>query len=548
IPGIGFVIADAVVRHADTPVNEADRARACIRHIVEQAVSQGHTHILQDDLVDRCRTAFELSPETIAKALEDLVIAEVLVVREETSAVSSSSSSSSSFSSSLVFPSEMDQAEQTIANRIMALMTVPPASAPPDTQRMVSDVQTFLSLHLSDQQEKILGQVLSCKVSVITGGPGTGKTTLIRSLTAVMESMGSRVMLTAPTGRAARRLSEVTGKPAATLHKALGFNLSTGAFERTETRPLDVDAVIVDEASMIDTWLMAHLMRAIPMTARLILVGDVFQLPSVGPGTVLSDLIRSGTVATFELTEIFRQAAESPIVISAHQVRKGMLPPLPKIGSSPDDTLFPFHFIEEADPEAVVKTLVTLCTERIPACFELDPVRDIQVLTPMHRGEVGTLRLNPVLQAALNPATEKVDAVGVRFKPGDKVMHLRNNYQKSVFNGDIGIIRCIDMENSWVEVEYDERQVRYDFIELDELALAYAISVHKSQGSEYPAVIIPLLTQHYVMLQRNLLYTALTRARHLVVMVGTTKALKIALGNDKPRHRRSFLAQRLGMG
>ncbi|MDL2328819.1 ATP-dependent RecD-like DNA helicase [Desulfosarcina sp. OttesenSCG-928-A07] len=535
IPGIGFVIADAVVRHADTPVNEADRARACIRHIVEQAVSQGHTCILQDDLFARCRTAFELSPETAAEALESLVISEAVVVRK-----------TPAISSPLIFPAEMDQAEQIIANRIIAMQTVPLVSPLPDMKRVMGEVRTFLSIHLSAPQEKILGEVLSCRVSVITGGPGTGKTTLIRSITAAMESMGNRVMLTAPTGRAARRLSEVTGKPAATLHKALGFNLSTGTFDRTETDPLEADGVIVDEASMIDTGLMAHLMRAVPMTARLILVGDVFQLPSVGPGTVLSDLIQSGIIPTFELTEIFRQAAESPIVISAHKVRKGLLPDLPKPDAIAKKTLFPFHFIEEDNPEAVVQTLVELCTKRIPAAFQLDPIRDIQVLAPMHRGLAGTLHLNQVLQAALNPATQQVDAPGARLKPGDKVMHLRNNYQKSVFNGDIGIIRTLDTEKSDVVVDYDDREVRYDFIELDELALAYAISVHKSQGSEYPAVIIPLVTQHYVMLQRNLIYTALTRARQLVVLVGSTKALKVALGNDKPRQRLSFLAQRLG--
>jgi exodeoxyribonuclease V alpha subunit len=385
--------------------------------------------------------------------------------------------------------------------------------------------------------------MLAHKVSLITGGPGTGKTTLIRAVTAVMEGLRRRVMLAAPTGRAARRLSEVTGRPATTLHKALGYNLSDGRFERTEDDPLTADVVIVDEASMVDTLLMAHLIRAIPVTASLILVGDVFQLPSVGPGNVLADLIRSQTIMTFELTDIFRQDEQSPIVINAHRIRQG----LPPVIEPPDDPdlLSEFYFMEQGDPEQVVRTVVTLCQQQIPRHFRLDPIRDIQVLTPMHRGPVGTLNLNRVLQAALNSTDEQVEILGSRFKAGDKVMHLRNNYRKEVFNGDIGVVDNIDMDKQRAEIDYDGRRVPYDFVEMDELSLAYAISVHKSQGSEYPAVVIPLLTQHYIMLQRNLLYTALSRGKQLVVVVGTTKALKVALRNDKPQQRRSMLAQRL---
>jgi exodeoxyribonuclease V alpha subunit len=380
-------------------------------------------------------------------------------------------------------------------------------------------------------------------VSVVTGGPGTGKTTLIRSITAIMEKLGRRVMLAAPTGRAARRLADVTGRPAATLHKALGYNLTDGRFERNEDDPLAADAMIVDEASMVDTVLMAQLIRAIPLTAALILVGDVFQLPSVGPGNVLADLIRSRRIMTFELTGIFRQDEQSPIVINAHRVRSG-LPPIITPPEDPD-ALSEFYFMEQADPDKVAQTVVDLCRREIPRRFRLDPIRDIQVLSPMHRGPVGTLNLNRLLQKALNPTQEQIEVAGSRFKVGDKVMHLRNNYRKEVFNGDIGVMYSVDPENARADVDYDGRKVAYDFMELDELTLAYAISVHKSQGSEYPAVVIPLLTQHYVMLQRNLLYTALTRGKHLVVMVGTANALKVALRNDRPRQRRSMLAWRL---
>jgi exodeoxyribonuclease V alpha subunit len=539
IPRIGFRIADAIVRHADTPVDEMDRARACMFHLFEQAVDQGHAYIAQDQLFDQCRESFDVGQETGTAALDHLVQAGELVVADEGHGADSP----------LVFPKMLHQAETVIARRIAAMQSIPVDDTPPDSRVITEEVLKKLSITLSAQQEEILSQMLSHKVSVITGGPGTGKTTLIRSITAVMEKLGRRVMLAAPTGRAARRLSEMTGRPAATLHRALGYNLADGRFERTEDDPLAADVVVVDETSMVDTLLMAHLIRAVPVTATLILVGDVFQLPSVGPGNVLSDLIRSRKIITFELTEIFRQDEQSAIVVNAHRVRNG-LPPIIALPDDPD-ALSEFYFMEQADPARVVETVVNLCRHEIPSHFrkdrhlKLDPIRDIQVLTPMHRGPVGTLNLNRVLQDALNPAGEQVDVMGNRFKVGDKVMHLRNNYRKEVFNGDIGIMDSIDPDAERAEVDFDGRKVPYDFMELDELSLAYAISVHKSQGSEYPAVVIPLLTQHYIMLQRNLLYTALSRGKQLVVMVGTAKALNVALKNDRPRQRRSMLARRL---
>lgn len=533
IPRIGFRIADAIVRHADTPVDEMDRARACMFHLFEQAVDQGHAYIARDALFDQCREAFDVEPETGTAALDHLVQSGELVVATEADEPASP----------LVFPRLLHQAETVIARRITAMQSIPLADTPPDSGLITGEVLKRLSITLSAQQEEILSQMLAHKVSVITGGPGTGKTTLIRSITAVMEGLKRRVMLAAPTGRAARRLSEVTGRPAATLHKALGYNLADGRFERSEDDPLAADVVVVDEASMVDTLLMAQLIRAVPVTASLILVGDVFQLPSVGPGNVLADLIRSRTIATFELTEIFRQDELSSIVVNAHRVRNGQ-PPVMAQPDGPDD-LSEFYFIEQANPERVAQTVVNLCQREIPRHFRLDPIRDIQVLTPMHRGPVGTLNLNRMLQEALNTTSEQVEVMGSRFKVGDKVIHLRNNYRKEVFNGDIGIMHSVDPQKERAEVDYDGRKVPYEFIELDELGLAYAISVHKSQGSEYPAVVIPLVTQHYIMLQRNLLYTALTRGKQLVVMVGTTKALEVALRNNRPRQRRSMLARRL---
>ncbi|MGA6926901.1 MAG: ATP-dependent RecD-like DNA helicase [Desulfosarcina sp.] len=533
IPRIGFQIADAIVQHADTPVDETHRARACMRYLMEQAVDQGHAYIARDRLIDGCREAFDIDPESGAAALGNLVEAGELVAAEVMPGLKTP----------LIFPRSLYQAETIIARRIRAMQSISSDGTPPEGRIIADEVRDKLAIALSPQQESIVRQMLNHPVSVLTGGPGTGKTTLIRSITAVMERMGRRVMLAAPTGRAARRLSEMTGRQAATLHKALGYNLADGRFDRTEDDPLAIDAVIVDEVSMVDTLLMAHLIRAIPLTASLVLVGDVFQLPSVGPGNVLADLIRSQTIATFELTEIFRQDEQSPIVFNAHRVRSGQWPIMAE--NQDPDLLSEFYFMEQADPQKVVQTVVALCGREIPHHFHMDPVRDIQVLTPMHRGSVGTLNLNRVLQEALNPKGPQVEVMGSRFKVGDKVMHLRNNYRKEVFNGDIGLICAIDSEKGRAEVDYEGRTVAYDLVELDELTLAYAISVHKSQGSEYPVVVIPLLTQHTVMLQRNLLYTALTRAKQLVVMVGTHRALELALRNDRPRQRRSMLAWHL---
>ncbi|WP_319524200.1 ATP-dependent RecD-like DNA helicase [uncultured Desulfosarcina sp.] len=533
IPRIGFGIADAVVRHADTPVDEADRAKACLIHLFEQAVDRGHAYIPQDRLLEKCREAFDVAEQTAAQALDHLVGEGEVVIGEP----------AADMDAPPVFPKQLYQAEITVAGRITAMQAIPLAAPPPDSDQIARAVVDRLAITLSEQQEAVLKGILAHKVSVITGGPGTGKTTLIRAVTAVMKGLRRRVLLAAPTGRAARRLSEVTGRPAATLHKALGYNLADGCFERTADDPLQADVVVVDEASMVDVLLMAHLIRAVPVTATLILVGDVFQLPPVGPGNALADLIGSQTIPTFELTEIFRQDRQSPIVVNAHRVRRGQ----PPVMDPPDDPDLPseFYFLEQSDPEKVVQTVVNLCEKEIPRHFRLDPIREVQVLTPMHRGPVGTLNLNRVLQEALNPDAAQVAVTGSRFKEGDKVMHLRNNYRKEVFNGDIGIVCGIDPENERIEVDFDGRKVPYEFMEIDELSLAYAISVHKSQGSEYPAVVIPLLTQHYIMLQRNLLYTAITRGRQLVVLVGTTKALDVALKNDRPQQRRSMLAERL---
>jgi exodeoxyribonuclease V alpha subunit len=533
IPRIGFAIADAIVKNSGMEVDPQQRARACISYLLQCACEDGHVFVYQEHLIVRGQSAFDIDAKAGGEALDYLAeIGEV--VREELEDPAPGPA---------VYPAGLYEAETTIAMRLLAALSIALPQVELAQEELTEAILKRLAIRLSDEQLQVLQGVLTQRLAIITGGPGTGKTTLIRALTALFDTQGRQVLLAAPTGRAARRISEVTGRPAVTLHKLLGYNLADGYFERDQDNPLDADAIIIDEASMIDTLLFSHLLKATPLTATLILVGDVFQLPPVGPGNVLSDLIQSGRLATYELTEIFRQARQSPIVMNAHRVRHGEMPQLDR--PTDGDDLLEFYFIEQANPEAVLKTIVDLCTERIPKRFGFQRTEEIQVLTPMHKGVVGTLNLNRVLQQSMNPDPEGIDAVGCTFKPGDKVMHLRNNYRKEVFNGEIGLISEIDRAGHTLTVDYFGRQVAYDFSELDELTLAYAISVHKSQGSEYPAVIVPILTQHFALLQRNLLYTALTRGQKLVVLIGTRKALSLALENDMPCRRMSALAWRL---
>jgi exodeoxyribonuclease V alpha subunit len=444
---------------------------------------------------------------------------------------------------SAIYMKDLYLAETGLANRLKAMLSLPQEPAAIDADRISKAIHEKLAINLSAEQLQVLEQVFSHRIVIITGGPGTGKTTLLRSISTIFENQGKRVLLSAPTGRAARRMAEVTGKKTGTIHRLLGYNFTAGGFLRNRDNPLDADAVIIDEASMVDTLLMYHLLAAVPASAVLVLVGDIAQLPSVGPGNVLSDMIDSGLIAVFYLNEIFRQDTQSAIVVNAHKVRQGEPPLCNNLNGL--DNMGDFYFIEQPDPDRVSARIVQLCRDELPAKFNLDPIDDIQVLTPMHRGPVGTINLNQLLQKVLNPQPVLMEALGNSFKTGDKVMHLINNYQKEVYNGDIGIICRVDSQKSEISVDYYGRTVLYAANELDQLTTAYAISVHKSQGSEYPAVIVPLVTQHYILLQRNLLYTAMTRGKKLVILIGTRKALQIALKNDKPHWRLSRLADRL---
>jgi exodeoxyribonuclease V alpha subunit len=532
-PGIGFKIADAIAVNQGIDKEDPTRVKACLLHLVTADTEEGHTLSEAENLCGRCVSYFDVPPDTVENALVQLCDEGELV--SETGLMPGVGQA--------IYLKSIHDAETGIAKRLAALQMIPMPTARMDPDRIAAEIVKKLAIQLSEEQRQVLESLLNYRVAVLTGGPGTGKTTLIRSLNAVYEAQGARVFLAAPTGRAAKRLSDISDRPAATIHRLLRYNLQTGLFDKNQDDPLEADVVIIDEASMVDTFLMYHLLQAIHLQAAVLFVGDVYQLPPVGPGNVLADLIHANTIATLELTRIFRQAQKSPIITNAHRVRLGK--PLDLDPPSDIDELTEFYFIKTANPAAAATTIGQMCAERIPERFHLDPIRDIQVITPMHKGEAGTIHLNRVLQRRLNHPARQAGRGQGTFHVGDKVMHLKNNYQKEIFNGDIGTVAAIDGKNGGISVDYDGREIGYDTAELDELTLAYAISVHKSQGSEYPAVILPLFTQHYALLQRNLLYTAITRGKQLVVIVGSMRAIEIALANDKPHRRLTGLAHRL---
>ncbi len=534
--GIGFLIADRIAEKVGIAKDAIIRAEAGILHVLEKVSDEGHVFVLYDQLLDRAEALLEIDRTALETAVRNLAASGRIVLEDF------HLEGDPPKTMTAVYLKAFYAAEVGLANRLKALLSVPIKGIGMDARRTEKLVLQRLAIMLSKEQWIGLHTSLSQKVSILTGGPGTGKTTLVKAILAVFEAAGKEVLICAPTGRAAKRLSEVTGHKAKTIHRLLAYNFKSGGFQKNEKNPLDADVVIVDEASMVDTFLMYHLVKAVPMTAALILVGDIYQLPSVGPGNVLRDMIDSKQVPVVFLQEIFRQARESLIIVNAHRINQGFSP---TISDSKRDTLQDFYFIQQEDPEKVLSTILELCCERIPDRFKLDPLSDIQVLTPMHKGIIGTTNLNRVLQQTLNPSDDIIERMGRTFKRGDKVMQIRNNYAKDVFNGDIGTISGIDRDVEKITVKYDGRAVDYKFVELDELVLAYAVSVHKSQGSEYGAVILPVMTQHFILLQRNLIYTGVTRAKELVVLIGTKQALAIALRNDKPQKRMTRLSDRM---
>jgi len=440
----------------------------------------------------------------------------------------------------LVYPSPLHAAETGLALRLTQQARGAHPCPPIKVDAAIAWVEARMKMILAPAQREALALASRSKVMVVTGGPGVGKTTLVKAILAVLEAKKLKLVLCAPTGRAAKRLAETTGHDAKTIHRLLEVDPATGAFKHDPARPLRGDVFVVDETSMVDLPLAFHLVRALPPKAALLWVGDADQLPSVGPGSVLRDLMDSGAFPVVRLTEVFRQAAESAIVANAHRINQGQMP---ELGGPPGST--DFFFVPAEDPEEAVAKIREVVAHRIPRRFRMDPLRDVQVLTPMQRGVLGARNLNQVLQQALNPQGEAIERFGALYRAGDKVMQTENDYDKDVYNGDIGEVTRIDFEDRCLFVRYGDRKVAYDFEELDELVPAYAITIHKSQGSEYPCVVVPIHTQHFVMLQRNLIYTAITRGRRLVVLVGSAKAIAMAVQRKDARRRITALARRL---
>jgi exodeoxyribonuclease V alpha subunit len=532
IHGIGFITADKIAQNIGIDPNSLIRAKAGVIYVLNELTDEGHVYYPEGHLVRKAKEILNVDEEIIIQAVMGLTKEKELFLEDL----------DPEGNLRAVYLAPFYVAETGIAQRLMDLKESSSNIRPINPEKAIEWVQHKLRIDLAEKQKEAVLLAATSKVLIITGGPGTGKTTIITAILRIFQQLKLRILLAAPTGRAAKRMSEATGWEAKTIHRLLEFSPHKGGFKKDQDDPLEADVVIIDETSMVDTLLMYHLLKAIPSHAHLILVGDVDQLPSVGPGNVLRDIIRSESFTVVRLTEIFRQAQESMIIVNAHKVNQGQFPIL-KTNEPSGKT--DFLFIQEEDPDKVLQNILDLCSERIPGHFRFHPVRDIQVLTPMHKGTIGVSNLNIELQKRLNPDQPGMTHGSRTFKLGDKVMQIVNNYDKEVFNGDIGWISKINQEDREILIDFDGRLVPYDFSDLDEIVLAYTISVHKSQGSEYPAVIIPVTTQHYMLLQRNLLYTGITRAKKLVILIGTTKALAIAIRNNKPQLRFTHLFDRL---
>ena len=528
IYGIGFKTADALALKLGIASDSLIRAQAGVRHVLQEMSNDGHCAASPTDLINKATALLEIPVPIIKEAIQAEIAQENLILDNPDTIP-------------LLFLTPLHRAETGVGGSISRIVQGTPSWGKLDVTTAIPWVEGKTGMTLSPSQGKAIHTALTNKVVVITGGPGVGKTTLVNSILTIVRAKGINVLLCAPTGRAAKRLSESTGLEAKTIHRLLEFDPMSFGFKRGRDNPLEADLVVMDEASMVDVVLMNRFLAAVPDQAALMIVGDVDQLPSVGPGSVLNDIIDSGVIPTVRLTEIFRQAATSKIIVNAHRINRGEMP-LKEDGKELTD----FYFIPSETPEDIHAKLLQVVTERIPKRFSLHPIQDVQVLTPMNRGGLGAHSLNMELQKVLNGKSEPViTRFGTTFTPGDKVIQLVNNYDKDVFNGDIGRITIIDQEEGLLQVDYEGRQVEYEFGELDEVALAYATSIHKSQGSEYPAVVIPLAMQHYTLLERNLIYTAVTRGKKLVVIIGQPKALGMAVKNKKSRKRVTLLAQRL---
>ncbi len=527
IHGIGFATADALAQRLGFSPDSPLRAEAGVLYMLLSLTDEGHIYYPRSKLTELTGEKLNISTGLVDEALDKLQMDERIVIENLGDHEG-------------VYLLRNHIYESKIAFYLKRLLSSPKSVRFPDAKKRVQEVLSRLPMELAPEQREAVQVATQAKVMVLTGGPGTGKTTILNAIIQVFSGVRAKILLAAPTGRAAKRMAETSGLEAKTIHRLLEYSPKEDGFARNENNPLACGLLVVDEASMMDTMLMYHLIKAAPLGATLLLVGDVNQLPSVGPGNVLRDIIASGVVPVVELYEVFRQAAESDIICNAHLINKGEMPILRQGSSRKTD----FYFFRQEDPEAASELIVDLVTRRIPERFHFRS-EDIQVLSPMLKGAAGVGNLNKILQDAVNPQTLFLSKGERQYRKDDKVMQIRNNYDKDVFNGDIGTVIAVDKEARELTVRYDERNVLYSWEDLDELVHAYAISIHKSQGGEYPVVVIPLLMQHFVLLQRNLVYTAVTRGRKLVVLVGDRKALGIAVHNNKIRRRYTWLAQRL---
>jgi exodeoxyribonuclease V alpha subunit len=526
--GIGFKIADSIATklgiHPEAPI----RIEAGIEFVLLKLSDDGHLCYPKTALIPLACEILETKPEMVETGIASLIQQDRIVAFDLPV---------EGAMTPFIWFKPYFNAEVGIAKELERIRTGPSPLRPIDIQKALVWVQQKLGLQLAENQSNAVAASFVGKLHIITGGPGTGKSTITKAILAIGDQITSKILLAAPTGRAAKRMTEICGKKASTIHSLLEVDFKGGGFKRNRSNPLECDLLIVDESSMIDTMLMFSLLKAVPSTCRVIFVGDIHQLPSVGPGNVLQDMIASKHIPVTTLNQIFRQAEGSRIITNAHRINQGQFPDL-RFEANSD-----FYFVEAEEPEDVLRQIIALVAERIPRKYGFHALDEIQVLAPMKRGVIGTENLNQILQEQLNPQQESLFRAGRKFHQGDKVMQIRNNYQKEVFNGDVGRILAIDLEEQEMIVQFDEREVHYEFSELDELVLAYAISVHKYQGSECPCIVMPVHTTHFKLLHRNLLYTGVTRGRKLVVLIGTKRALMIAIKNDEVKQRYTGLKQ-----
>lgn len=519
ILGIGFKTADGIASKMGYENNDIRRCKSGLLYTLNELSNDGHVYAVEEQLVESAKKLLEADEEPIREALKEMLASEDLIEENEA-----------------IYLPPFYHSERGTAKKLLSLLLVN-TSTLFDGQMDIDAIQKQSGIEYDDVQIAAIKQAIDSKVMVLTGGPGTGKTTTTQGIIAAYKAAGLRILLAAPTGRASKRMSEATGMEAKTIHRLLEYNPQDG-YKRNDENPLEGDALIVDECSMIDIILMYNLMKAIPEHMRLVMVGDIDQLPSVGAGNVLRDIIESEKIPVIRLTRIFRQAQSSRIVMSAHAINQGRFPDISN-GMNTD-----FFFIKKDDPEQVADEIVKLVRDRLPKAYK-QPLCNIQVLTPMQRSVVGAGNLNTVLQQALNHNTLSLSRGGNTYKLGDRVMQIRNNYDKNVFNGDIGTVEKVNLEDRTLTINFDDTMVEYEASELDEVVLAYATTIHKSQGSEYPIVVIPVLMTHFVMLQRNLIYTGITRAKKICVLIGQTKALSYAIRNLTVSKRNTLLKERL---